>query len=531
MWLATLTDDEGFHKRVALKILREEHASPAAVARFRDEARITALIRDRAVVQVEPPVRIGDRWAIVMDLVEGESLAALFDRHGAFPVTVALEIASELARVLHALWTKPGPTGEPLHLLHRDLKPDNVHLTSLGEVRLLDFGIAKANVEREADSRMDAAAGTLGYVAPERFDGLENEVTDVYSLGVMIEQLLLGRRMMSHAERPTFQPGSIKRQAMDLCAQMRSANPTDRPRPRDVERRCRELLQGAIPRVHLRDWAESHVQTPQLDTGTIVEELVDQQRLTTAPLEPRVVLAGSTGCAVMASVAAGTALAAVALTVVATVWPTPTELTGPVEAPVPAVISAPPPAPVAPEPDGPPDIPPVPEPPPEPPPVSGPPAVAPVPAPSAGPVPEPPPVPEVPAPAEPPTVPPEPLEPAAVAPEPAATLTPVPPAPEPPADLEPASFAGRWTGTMGRRTLALDLRVQGGSITGTLFTQLGPTNENDTVRGAVQPVVGEVMPLDVEGSLYRLVGELRPRGGSGTVLVRGRPRGTWELHR
>jgi serine/threonine protein kinase len=261
VYRAVLEADGGFRKRVAVKVLSgdTDQNLPNLMERFRDEARILGLIQDRAFVSVEPPVRLNGRWAVVMEYAEGESAKALL-RHGGFPPSCALEIVMEVARALSTAYWKPGEDGEPLRLLHRDLKPANLQISASGEVRLLDFGIAKAQFgEREALTTNDWA-GTAGYSAPERLEGEDGPEGDVYSLGVVLQVLItrdtpLGAGQFKEKNHRTESMGP----GLELARKMYDLDPKARPRMRSVEQMCRELLRRSPPPT-LREWAESKVE-------------------------------------------------------------------------------------------------------------------------------------------------------------------------------------------------------------------------------------------------------------------------------
>ena len=255
VYRARLEGAHGFHKDVAVKLLNRADPPPGLIRRFRDESRILGLVRDRAVVSVEPPVRIGPCWAVIMDFVDGQSMGHLLEA-GPIPPGVAVEIVGEVARALHNVFHMDGPSGQPLCLLHRDIKPGNIQLTPAGEVKLLDFGIARADfAEREAQTR--GLGGTPGYIAPERLHGIEGPAGDVFSLGVVLHELVTG-------DRPTWDGTSQGHadpqiaEVVELAAVMRSVDAAKRPSAREVEKRCRRLRQR-LDEPYLRDWAEDRV--------------------------------------------------------------------------------------------------------------------------------------------------------------------------------------------------------------------------------------------------------------------------------
>ena len=161
VYRAQLYGGSGLTRDVAVKILHADHLHmPELVQRLRDEARLLNLLRFRSIVRVEDLIRYGETWGVVMEYIDGQDLARLL-RDGALPQRAALEIVAEVAAALHAAHHALDPaTGQPMGLVHRDIKPANVRITPLGEVKLLDFGVAYATfVGREARTR-DISVGS-----------------------------------------------------------------------------------------------------------------------------------------------------------------------------------------------------------------------------------------------------------------------------------------------------------------------------------------------------------------------------------
>ena len=188
-----LVGPSGFVKNVAVKVLNDEMARNVDLSRrLRDEARILGLLQHRAIVNVDDLLEIDGRWAVVMELVEGADLQDLLAR-GPIPSRPAVEILREVASALGAAHEATDPsTGLRLGIVHRDIKPANIRVTAAGEVKVLDFGVARAHFAvREAQTR-SISFGSTGYLAPERFDGVDLPASDVYSLGVVAWESLTG---------------------------------------------------------------------------------------------------------------------------------------------------------------------------------------------------------------------------------------------------------------------------------------------------------------------------------------------------
>jgi serine/threonine-protein kinase len=270
VYRARLHGDGDFAKQVALKVLHRDQADADLARRLRDEARILGLIRHRAVVNVDALVWLDGDWAVVMEYVDGLDLRHLMERVGALPESCALEVASEVSGALHVAYHTEGPDGRRLKLLHRDIKPANIQVTTAGEVKVLDFGVARADFDaREAKTR-SLAFGSLGYVAQERIDGVETPAGDIYSLGVVLAELMTGERFGQTSMSPrrhearvadrcdALRERGVSEPTLALLRQMLSFVHTERPDAREVERRAQAARAGATG-PPLRDWAENRL--------------------------------------------------------------------------------------------------------------------------------------------------------------------------------------------------------------------------------------------------------------------------------
>jgi serine/threonine protein kinase len=282
---AELLGARGFRKQVAIKLLRKHGLPDDVIPRFHDEARILGMARDRAIVQVDPPVQLDGRWAIVMEYVEGASAAALANR-GPFPPRVVAEIGAEVGRVMDRLYNAPGPDGVPLHLVHRDIKPANLHITRDGDVKLLDFGIARARFDTREARTTTELPGTPGYMPPERLQGKDGPFADVFALGVTLRALLTTERPGDDGPRYRIESTPQIRRVLAMCEAMTQVEYERRPDWPAVRRWCDEIAK-AVGGQGLKEWAPRVVpQNTILDTGApqVGQILTDA---TSVPAPPR----------------------------------------------------------------------------------------------------------------------------------------------------------------------------------------------------------------------------------------------------
>jgi len=175
---------------VAIKVLPRELVQRDAsfAARFLQEARTTALISHPHVVRIFDVGQDGDRQFLVMEYVPGGSVRDLFARTGPLPVATALHLASGIAEALRV--------AAKYHIVHRDIKPDNILLDADGTPKLADLGMAKCMATTEASvTTTGVAMGTPYYMAPEQARNAKNvdARADLYALGATLFHLLSGR--------------------------------------------------------------------------------------------------------------------------------------------------------------------------------------------------------------------------------------------------------------------------------------------------------------------------------------------------
>ena len=178
-------------RKVAIKVLRPEFSSNAEfLARFRNEALAAEGINSPNVVATYDYRELEDTGRtfcyMALEYVRGESLADLLAREKALPETLALDVMEQASHGLSAI--------HHMGLVHRDIKPGNLMITQNGQVKITDFGIAKAAAAVPL-TRTGMVVGTAQYVSPEQAQGLDvTPASDVYSLGVVGYEMLAGKR-------------------------------------------------------------------------------------------------------------------------------------------------------------------------------------------------------------------------------------------------------------------------------------------------------------------------------------------------
>ncbi|NLU84705.1 serine/threonine-protein kinase [Rhodococcus sp. HNM0569] len=219
-------DDTRLGRRVAVKVLKSEFSSdPEFLERFRFEARTTAQLNHPGIAGIydygEVADASGDSTAyLVMELVNGEPLNTVLARVGRLAIPYTLDMLEQTGRALQV--------AHDAGVVHRDVKPGNILITPSGQVKITDFGIAKA-VEASPVTRTGMVMGTAQYIAPEQALGQDaTSASDVYSLGVVGYEALSGRR-------PFTGEGA-------LTVAMKHVRETPAPLPADLPPNVRELI-------------------------------------------------------------------------------------------------------------------------------------------------------------------------------------------------------------------------------------------------------------------------------------------------
>ncbi len=202
LFKAKAAGDHGFEKLVVLKkILPHLAADPSFIQMFIDEARLTAQLDHPNIVHVFELGTDADTPYIAMQYVDGVDVLALLRECARTQIRLPAQLAALIAREVldaldyahHAL----GSDGRPLGLVHRDVSPGNVLVSRRGDVKLTDFGIARA-AEQTHKTEAGMLKGKYGYMSPEQVSGSELDGrSDVFSLGIVLAEMAMARRLFS----------------------------------------------------------------------------------------------------------------------------------------------------------------------------------------------------------------------------------------------------------------------------------------------------------------------------------------------
>jgi serine/threonine protein kinase len=243
VWRARWHAGEGVRRTVALKVLKEGPArDPKQREKFLEEARLAALLTHSNIAQVYASGSDAGETYMAMEWVQGVNLGVVTEhmrRTGMMlPSDVIAFLVGEIARGIHYAQTLIHE-GNPLGLIHRDISPQNVLVSVSGEVKIIDFGIARLVHE---DTTGTIGKGKPHYAAPEQFLAEPEPASDLYALGAVLHELLMGKRLRDGLEPEAFsdaiagrtfvpldRPG-VPAEIDQLRTQLLQRDPAERPR-------------------------------------------------------------------------------------------------------------------------------------------------------------------------------------------------------------------------------------------------------------------------------------------------------------
>ena len=238
VWLAERAGPVGFRKPFAIKqMLRQYTGDEALQALFYDEARLGALLHHSNLVEVVDFGHADGQPWIVLEYVDGPSLRQVLKKVRAaetrLDLDVTLHLAREIATALHYAHTATDADGKMIRVVHRDLSPGNVLVSSRGEVKVADFGVARYE-GRLSRSVPGCVRGTLTWIAPEQAMGLRTDHrADLFSLGLLVYHMLTGKHPY------------LRRTDFETIERARRGNPK---RPREVNPSIPEELELLVLR-------------------------------------------------------------------------------------------------------------------------------------------------------------------------------------------------------------------------------------------------------------------------------------------
>lgn len=272
VFLAVLAGPQGIEKPVVLKrVLAQSSDDPSSVQMFLEEARVAAGLHHPNVVDVYEVGEHEGTWFIAMEYLDGWDLRriqteATLSRRP-LPLGPALHVIADIARGLYHAHEKRAPDGRPLNIVHRDVSPQNVLVTRDGIAKLLDFGIAKADLPRAEVTDPGMVKGKVAYMSPEQATGEQvDRRSDLFSLGIVLYELTTMNRVYV---------GDDLRSLFNRVADGRIPPPSSVVP--DYPKRLEEIVLTALaPRPSLRFVSGDAF-------ATALEELLDESRIPHSP--------------------------------------------------------------------------------------------------------------------------------------------------------------------------------------------------------------------------------------------------------
>ncbi len=191
---------EGFEKVAAVKMIKERFSKDADfVGRFVGEAKLVADLVHQNIVQIYKLGKMANLYFILMEYVHGVNLQEFMNKHLEdgikIPIDLGVFVISRICRGLEYAHNKRDQFGKPLGVVHRDISPKNLMISSEGEVKITDFGVAKAvNIMKDEEGVI--VVGKASYMSPEQAQFMTTDKrSDIFSLGIVMYEILTGDRL------------------------------------------------------------------------------------------------------------------------------------------------------------------------------------------------------------------------------------------------------------------------------------------------------------------------------------------------
>ncbi|HMG52105.1 MAG TPA: serine/threonine-protein kinase, partial [Kofleriaceae bacterium] len=247
IFLARGANATGLVRYCVLKRVLRERASDAQFVRmFLDEARLAAQLQHPNIAQVYDIGMLGESYFFTMEYVHGETVRSLIHRTGsrnrAVPLACALTIIAGAAAGLHHAHDRVSNDGRPLGIVHRDVSPSNLMVSYEGNLKIVDFGVAKAD-DRGTETKSGTVKGKISYLSPEQCRGTRvDRRSDLFSLGIVMWELLTGARLYRRASdfetmtaivnepppAPSSRRSEVPRAVDDIVARLLAKSVADR---------------------------------------------------------------------------------------------------------------------------------------------------------------------------------------------------------------------------------------------------------------------------------------------------------------
>jgi serine/threonine-protein kinase len=295
VFLAVGLGPVGFRKLRVLKVLRRMHAEvPEVLGLFLDEARLAARLNHPNVVQTSEVCHEDDRVYLVMEYLEGQTLERVLRRarrHGGLPLGLHLRILADALGGLHHAHELTDFDGTPLRVVHRGVTPENLFITYEGQIKVVDFGIAKA-ATASVETQGGALKGKVSHMAPEQAMGLlVDRRADLFAVGILLWEAATGEKfwgerseiqVLHHLSQGVLPPLDAPRPEVSpallaICRKALAADPADRyATAAEIQADLEAILQAEPRLISARDAGEK-VAELFADKRAAVRNLIEQQ--------------------------------------------------------------------------------------------------------------------------------------------------------------------------------------------------------------------------------------------------------------